>query len=41
MTPATQKSPLDFVVMVRQAHHERHCILSLSKDHRTKRGCIH
>ena len=22
----------DFVVMVRQAHHERHCILSLSKD---------
>ncbi len=22
----------DFVVMVRQTHHERHCILSLSKD---------
>ena len=23
---------IDFVVMVRQTHHERHCILSLSKD---------
>jgi len=22
----------DFVVMVRQAHHGRHCILSLAKD---------
>src|SRR5574342_29695 len=34
-------SPLkrgDFVVMVRQAHHERHCILSLSKDQSNDKG---